>query len=98
VVAKLEKGEVSLLISLLTLESGKERGGDDSISNYGQRLIAMRDKLLTMLAEKKDLSRACDGDLPEFREYARRKHEKELDEDLITMFEDLVEMRRQGIR
>jgi hypothetical protein len=58
----------------------------------------MRDKLLTMLVEKKDLSKVCNGDLPEFREYAWRKYEKELDEDLITMFEDLIEMRRQGIR
>ena len=31
---------------------------------------------------------------PEFREYARRKYPKELDEDLITMIEDLIERRR----
>ena len=32
---------------------------------------------------------------PEFREYARKKYSKELDEDLITMIEDLIERRRQ---
>jgi len=32
---------------------------------------------------------------PEFREYARRKYPAELDEDLITMIEDLIERRRE---
>jgi len=34
------------------------------------------------------------SNLPEFREYARRKYPKELDEDLITRIEDLIERRR----
>ena len=32
--------------------------------------------------------------LPEFREYARQKYPNELDEDLITMIENLIERRR----
>ncbi len=32
---------------------------------------------------------------PEFREYAQHKYANELDEDLITMIEDLIERRRQ---
>ena len=76
----------------------KGAGGGESISSYHQRLMSVRDKLLTMLAEKEDPSRFSDRDLPEFREYARRKYQKELDEDLITMFEDLIEMRRQGVK
>ena len=31
---------------------------------------------------------------PEFREYAQQKYPDELDEDLITMIEDLIERRR----
>ena len=31
---------------------------------------------------------------PEFREYAKNKYPSELDEDLITMIEDLIERRR----
>ncbi len=31
---------------------------------------------------------------PEFREYAHQKYPTELDEDLITMIEDLIERRR----
>ena len=36
--------------------------------------------------------------LPEFREYARQKYPNELDEDLITMIEDLIERRRVKVR
>jgi len=32
---------------------------------------------------------------PEFREYAQMKYPTELDEDLITMIEDLIERRRR---
>ena len=32
---------------------------------------------------------------PEFREYARQKYPNELDEDLITMIEDLIERGRR---
>lgn len=32
---------------------------------------------------------------PEFREYARQKYPGELDDDIITMIEDLIERRRQ---
>ena len=32
---------------------------------------------------------------PEFREYAQHKYPEELDEDLITMIEDLIERRRK---
>lgn len=33
--------------------------------------------------------------LPVFREYARQKYSAELDEDLITMIDDLIERRRR---
>lgn len=33
--------------------------------------------------------------LPDFRQYARVKYPKELDEDLITMVEHLISLRRQ---
>jgi len=35
------------------------------------------------------------ADWPEFRDYARKKYPNELDEDLITMIEDLIERRRE---
>ncbi len=44
---------------------------------------------LPMIMEQKPLY------WPEFREYAQHKYPKELDEDLITMIEDLIERRRR---
>jgi transcriptional regulator with XRE-family HTH domain len=39
------------------------------------------------------------GELPEFRRYAHQKYPEELDDDLITMIEGLIERRRQrGIK
>ena len=35
---------------------------------------------------------------PDLREYARQKYPNELDEDLITMIEDLIERRRAKVR
>jgi len=35
------------------------------------------------------------ADWPEFREYARQMYPDELDEDLVTMIEDLIERRRR---
>lgn len=43
---------------------------------------------LSMVAEK-----GAD-EWPEFREYARQKYPEELDEDMVTMIEDLIERRR----
>ncbi len=37
-------------------------------------------------------------DWPDFREYARRKYPAELDADLVTMIEDLIERRREKRR
>jgi hypothetical protein len=97
VVAKLEKGDPSLLISLVTLETEKRHKGDESIPSYGQRLISIRNKLLAILTKTGNLSSSGNGDLPEFREYARNKYGAELDEDLITTCEgrELDRMTRQ---
>lgn len=88
---RLERGELSLLASLLALEIAN--GGN---SGYGQRLTAIRDKLLLRLAEKE--APLSDGGLPDFREYACKRYPAELDEDTVTMVEDLIQMRRQGVR
>lgn len=36
--------------------------------------------------------------LPEFREYASHKYPTELDDDLVTLIEDLIKLRRDRIR
>ena len=87
---RLERGELCLLLSLVALGI---RGQVDT--GYRQRLEAMRDKLLLMLTRE---APPGEPDLPDFGEYARRKYPAELDEDLVTMVEDVIQMRRQGAR
>jgi len=52
------------------------------------------EKVLSVVGHLPRVAEAVAPDWPEFREYARRKYPKELDEDLITMIEDLIERRR----
>jgi len=94
---KLEKNDISMLVSLVALEMGRCGNTKDENPGYHERLLGIRGKLLAMLAKPEKLHISGDGDLPEFREYARTKYGAELDEDLITMFEDLITMRRQGV-
>ena len=52
------------------------------------------EKVLSIVGHLPRISEAGPPEWPEFREYARRKYPTELDEDLITMIEDLIERRR----
>jgi len=52
------------------------------------------EKLLSIVGHLPRIAEARPPEWPEFREYARRKYPAELDEDLITMIEDLIERRR----
>ncbi len=51
-------------------------------------------KLLSIVGHLPKMDTEASSDWPEFREYARHKYPNELDEDLITMIEDLIELRR----
>ncbi len=52
--------------------------------------------LETVLSVVGHLPKTSEGNVewPEFREYAHQKYPDELDEDLVTMIEDLIERRR----
>ncbi len=52
-------------------------------------------KLLSIVGHLPKMDKEVSPDWPEFREYARHKYPNELDEDLITMIEDLIELRRR---
>ena len=52
------------------------------------------DKILAIAGYLPRVAERPPAEWPEFREYARRKYPAELDEDLITMIEDLIERRR----
>jgi len=52
------------------------------------------EKILSIVGHLPKMSEKPPIEWPEFREYARHKYPDELDEDLITMIEDLIERRR----
>ena len=52
------------------------------------------EKVLSIAGHLPRIAEGVPSEWPEFREYARIKYPKELDEDLITMVEDLIERRR----
>lgn len=51
-------------------------------------------QILSTVGHIPKISELNPSELPEFREYAHNKYPYELDEDLITMIEDLIERRR----
>ena len=52
------------------------------------------DKILSIAGHLPIMYETKSPEWPEFREYARQKYTSELDDDLITMIEDLIERRR----
>jgi len=52
------------------------------------------EKILSIVGHLPRIAEVGPPEWPEFREYAQRKYPAELDEDLITMIEDLIERRR----
>ena len=52
------------------------------------------EKVLSIVGHLPIVAKTVSPEWPEFREYARRMYPNELDEDLITMIEDLIERRR----
>ena len=64
-----------------------------------QRLAAYSsvplEKILSIAGHIPTIPERKPADLPEFRDYARQMYPDELDEDEITMVEELIERRRQ---
>ena len=52
------------------------------------------EKVLSITGHLPKVAETAPPEWPEFREYANQKYPNELDEDLITMIEDLIERRR----
>jgi len=53
------------------------------------------EKVMSIVGHLPRIAEAGPPEWPEFREYACQKYPAELDEDLITMIEDLIERRRR---
>lgn len=52
------------------------------------------EKILAITGHLPRIAEEGPSEWPEFREYAHQKYPTELDEDLITMIEDLIERRK----
>ncbi len=52
------------------------------------------ENILSLSGHMPGVAEARSPEWPEFRDYARQKYPNELDDDLITMIEDLIERRR----
>jgi len=98
---ELSKKSIAVLISLVNHEIKRLNGRKDISSFYSEAdncsLMEIRNKLLLMLRDAALHSSCSYAELPEFRQYAQRKYRAELDEDLITMIEDLIEHQRQRV-
>jgi len=55
------------------------------------------EKVLAIVGHLPPFDEGSPTEWPEFREYAKRKYGRELDDDLIAMIEDLIERRRRRI-
>jgi transcriptional regulator with XRE-family HTH domain len=74
--------------------------GDDvpncrSCGKLAQYAVVSLEKVLSIVGHLPRVAEVRLPEWPEFREYARKKYPEELDEDLVTMIEDLIERKRQ---
>ena len=76
--------------------SGKDTPNTKSCRRLAEYSNVSLEKVLSIAGHLTDIPEGSPPDWPEFREYARKKYPKQLDEDLVTMIEDLIERRRGG--
>ena len=82
---------------------GRWLSGEDVPSTASCRKLAAYsgvavEEVLASAGHLPEVSQAPAAEWPEWREYASRKYSSELDEDTITMIEDLIERRRERLR
>ncbi len=75
--------------------SGKDRPSFAScvkLANYTGEPLR---RVLQIVGYLTPLEKTTASELPAFKEYAKRKYPKELDDDMVTLIEDLIERRRE---
>jgi len=75
--------------------SGKDIPSTRSCQKLAEYSSVPLEKVLSIVGHLPVVAETAPPEWPEFRQYARQKYPEELDEDLITMIEDLIERRRQ---
>lgn len=74
--------------------SGKDLPSTRSCQKLAEYSGVPLEKVLSIVGHFTPVATSGPPEWPEFREYARRKYPTELDDDVITMIEDLIERRR----
>jgi transcriptional regulator with XRE-family HTH domain len=74
--------------------SGKDIPSTSSCRRLAEYSGIPVEKILSVTGHMPGIPEKPLAEWPEFREYAHHKYPNELDEDLITMIEDLIERRR----
>ena len=74
--------------------SSKDRPSPESCRKLATYAAVPPERVLSIVGHLLPLPETGPAEWPEFREYAKRKYLHELDEDLISMIEDLIERRR----
>jgi transcriptional regulator with XRE-family HTH domain len=75
--------------------SGKDSPNTQSCRALADYSGVPAEKILSIVGHLPQIAEKSPAEWPEFREYAHHKYPAELDEDLITMIEDLIERRRE---
>ena len=74
--------------------SGKDRPSFESCLKLAAYAGVPLERVLSIVGHLLPLPGRGPVEWPDFREYAKGKYPRELDEDLITLIEDLIERRR----
>ena len=75
--------------------SGKDIPSIRSCQRLSEYTGVPLEKVLSIAGHLPEIGDGGPAEWPEFGEYARRKYPNELDEDLVTVIEDLIEHRRE---
>ena len=75
--------------------SGQDKPSIISCQRLAEYSGIQINKVLSSAGYLPDMKGTAPVEWPEFREYARVKYGNELDEDLITMIEDLIQRKRE---
>ena len=75
--------------------SGKDVPNTSSCQKLAEYSGVVLEKILSLTGHVPEVAETIPAEWPEFREYAYRKYPYELDEDMITMIENIIERRRR---
>lgn len=74
--------------------SGKDKPSFESCLKLAGYAVVPLERILSIAGRLPPLPDTGPTGWPDFREYAKRKYPRELDDDLIILIEDLIERRR----